>query len=123
VGGQELRAAVLGGGRTINYPSADKQEALLAEKRAGSRYPPVGGYLPDGGGCRSRGPRRRWAERFRHQQAVVASATAATAPTAAILDSFLLLSRLYARSQAAPVVPVTLTRKVVLDLSAYLSTC
>ena len=104
VGGQELRAAVLGGGHAITYPPADEDEALLAEERAGGRYEPVGGYPPDGGGCRSRGPRRRWAERPLRQQAVVTSATATTAPMAAILVSFLLLSRSYVRSQATSVV-------------------
>ena len=120
VGGQDLCAAVLGGGRAATHPPADEDGALLAEERAGGRYPPVGGYPPDGGGCRSRGPRRRWAERPLRQHAVGTSATAATAPMAAILDSFLLLARSYVRSQATPVV---LTRGVVRDLSTYHSSC
>ena len=121
VGGQELCAAVLGGGRAATQPPADEDEALLAEERAGGRYPPVSGYPPGGGGCRSRGPRRRWAERPLRQHAVGTSATGATAPTAAILDSFWLLARSYVRSQAAPVVRVAPTRAVVRDLSIYLS--
>jgi len=95
VGGHWLRAAVLGGGRAITYPPADEDEALLAEERAGDRYPPVGRYPSDGAGCRSCGPRRTprwwWAERPLRQQAVVTSA-----------DAFLLLSRSYVRTQAEP---------------------
>jgi len=40
---------------------------------------------------------------------------------AAFLVSFFLISRSYVRSQAAPVVQVTLTREAVLDLPMYLS--
>jgi len=53
---------------------------------------------------------------------VVTSATATTAAMTAFLLSFFLLSRSYVRSQAAPVVQVTLTREV-LDLPIYLSSC
>ena len=87
----------------------------------------MGGYSTDGSSCRSCGPRwtprRRWAERPLRQQAVVTSATATTAAMAAFLVSFFLISRSYVRSQAAPVVQVTLTREAVLDLAMYLSSC
>jgi len=81
----------------------------------------VGGYPPDGGGCRSCGPwrtpRRWWAERPLHQQAVVTSATAATAVMAAVLVSFMLLSRSHMCSQAAPVVQVW---RFTLEFSVFL---
>jgi len=54
---------------------------------------------------------------------VVTSATTTTAAMAAFLVSFFLISRSYVRSQAAPVVQVTLTREAVLDLPMYLSSC
>jgi len=54
---------------------------------------------------------------------VVTSATATTATMAAFLVSFFLISRSYVRSQAAPVVQVTLTREAVLDLPLYVSSC
>jgi len=89
----------------ITYPSSDEDKALVFEEHAGGRYPPVGGYLPDGSGCRSCGPRWtprwRWAERPLRQQAVFTSATATTAPMAAFLVSFFLISRSYVGSQAA----------------------
>ena len=91
----------------ITYPPSDEDKALVVEERAGGRYPPVGGYPPDGSGFRSCGPRwtprRRWAERPLRQQAVVTSATTTTAAMAAFLVSFFLISRSYVRSQAAPV--------------------
>jgi len=110
----------------ITYPPSDENKTRVVEEGAGGRYPPVGGYPPDGSGCCSCGPRRtprrRWAERPLRQQAVVTSATATTAAMTAFLLSFFLLSRSYVRSQAAPVVQVTLTREV-LDLPIYLSSC
>jgi len=118
---------VIGGRRAITYPSSDDAKVLLSEERAGCCYPPVGGYPPEGGGCRLCGPRRtprlRRAERPLRQQAVVSSATAATAAMPAFLVSFVLLSRSYIRFQAAPVVQRTLTREAVLDLLIYLSSC
>jgi len=76
----------------ITYPSSDQDRALVVEEHAGGRYPPVGGYTPDGSGCRSCGPRwtprRRWAQRPLRQQAVVTSATATTAAMTAFLFSF-----------------------------------
>jgi len=54
---------------------------------------------------------------------VVTSATATTAAMAAFLVSFFLICRSYVRSQAAPVVQVTLTREAVLDFPMYLSSC
>jgi len=115
---QEPRAA-------ITYPPSDEDEALTAEERAGDRYPPVGGYPPNGSGRRSCGPRRtprpRRPEHPRRQQAVVTLATTTTAAMADFLACFLLLSRSYVRSQAAPVVRVALTREALLDLPIYLS--
>ena len=91
----------------ITYLPSDEDKALVFGERGGGRYPPVGGYPPDGSGCRSCGPRwtprRRWAERPLRQQAAVTSATATTAAMAAFLIVFFLISRSYVRSQAAPV--------------------